>query len=127
MKRKLCFGIVFFCLLSANAFSQSGSPASFGKVTEKDFASKVYSIDSNANAVVIADIGSSHIEGNRNNFFSLVFKKYKRVHILNKNGFDAASVSIPLYTSGTAEEILDKLRATTYNLEMEGLLNPNLK
>ncbi len=113
---KLIAGIIlltFSSLLTA----QTKTNSKFGAVSEKDFATKIYSIDSNANAVVIADIGSSSIEGNAKSWFSLVHKHYKRVHILNKNGYDIANVSIPIYVDGIDEEKLEKLKAVTYNLE----------
>lgn len=106
-----------FLAYTMPAFSQDKAPVKFGNVSEKDFAVKVYPVDSNAQAVVIADIGYSSIEGNTKGFFSLVFKHYKRVHILNKNAFDLADVSIPLWTNGDDEETLEKLKAVTYNLE----------
>lgn len=117
MKFKIttCLILVQFSLIQVQA--QDKSTAKFGDITEKDFAQKVYSVDSNASAVVIADIGSSKIEGNSKGWFSLVFKHYKRVHILNKNGYDIANVSVELYTNGSEEEQLDKLKAVTYNLE----------
>ncbi len=103
------------CLLSANA--QDKLKIKFGEISEKDFSNKVYSIDSSAEAVIIADIGTSEIVGNNKGWFSLRFKRFRRVHILNKNGYDIANVSIYLYGSGGDEETLDKLRGTTYNLE----------
>lgn len=106
-----------FLLFPVFIYAQEKSTARFGDITVKDFASKIYDIDSNANAIVIADIGSSKIEGNSKGWFSLLFKHYKRVHILNKNGYDIANVSISLYTNGTSEEELEKLKAVTYNLE----------
>jgi Domain of Unknown Function with PDB structure (DUF3857)/Domain of Unknown Function with PDB structure (DUF3858) len=112
--------VLFFCFAMIIAFhgiSQQKSTLKFGDVSEKDFATKVYSIDSNATAVILADVGSTEIEGNQKGWFSLRFKRYARVHILNKNGYDAANVSITLYTNGSAEENLDRLRAVTYNLE----------
>lgn len=102
--------------MALNSLAQEKSSAKFGNIAEKDFAQTIYGIDSNASAVVIADIGSSRIEGNNKGWFSLVFKHYKRIHILNKNGYDAANVSVSLYTNGSAEEELDKLKAVTYNL-----------
>jgi hypothetical protein len=124
---KLKQAVTTLCLLivCSAAFSQKGKnskstekcEAKFGNVTEKDFANKVYAVDSTAEAVVIADIGSSQIEGNNKGWFSLVYKHYKRVHILNKNAFDMANVSIRLFSNGTDEEELDKLKAVTYNLE----------
>jgi hypothetical protein len=117
MKKKLLYYALFSLLPALPVTAQEKSKIKFGNVTDKDFASKVYSIDSNANAVVIADIGSSSIEGNNKAWFSLVYKHYKRIHILNKNGYDIANVSISLYSDGDDEEQLDKLRAVTYNLE----------
>lgn len=117
MKKKLLYYALFSFPLALQVAAQEKSKIKFGNVTDKDFAAKVYSIDSNANAVVIADIGSSNIEGNNKAWFSLVYKHYKRIHILNKNGYDIANVSISLYSDGEDEEQLDKLRAVTYNLE----------
>ena len=94
----LCIGLLFF---SGNPFAQEKSNVKFGNVSEKDFNTKIYPIDSNASAVVIADIGYSAIEGNTKGWFSL----------------DAANVSISLYADGDAEEELNKLKAVTYNLE----------
>jgi hypothetical protein len=104
----------FFTL---STIAQEKSKCKFGKVSEEDFKQKVYSIDSNANAVVVADIGSTRFVGNTKDWFSLEYKRYTRIHILNKNGYDAANVEIGLYTSGNQEEELSSLKAVTYNLE----------
>ena len=79
---------------------QDRSPVKFGKISAADFKTKVYSIDSNASAVIIADIGSSEITGNLKGWFSIEFKHFKRIHILNKNAYDLANVEILLYTEG---------------------------
>ncbi|MGQ0738491.1 MAG: DUF3857 domain-containing protein [Bacteroidota bacterium] len=104
-------------LAASTVAGQNVNKIKFGDVTEKDFASKVYSIDSNASAVIISDIGFSKIAGNNKGWFSLVFKRHKRIHILNKNGYDLSNVSISLYSKDNDEEKLDKVRAVTYNLE----------
>lgn len=116
MKQKICL-LLFLLPVFVTLDAQEISPAKFGEVTAKDFATKIYTVDSNASAVVIADIGSSKIEGNSKGWFSLLYKHYKRVHILNKNGYDLADVSVSLYTNGSDEEVLEKLKAVTYNLE----------
>src|SRR5687768_7273848 len=117
MKRNPILLIIFLSLAGIKSYSQEKTPVKFGNVTEKDFATKIYSIDSNASAVVIADVGTSSIDGSSNGGFSLVYKHYKRIHILNKNGYDAANVSIYLYADNGAEEKLEKIKAVTYNLE----------
>ena len=106
------------CIVFAIAgFAQEKSPCKFGKINPEDFQRKIYSIDSNANAIVLSDVGSSEIVGNNKSSFSLTYKRYTRIHILNKNGYDAANVEISLYQNGRSEETLDNLKAVTYNLE----------
>lgn len=115
---KLCLLVISLLTVGITAVSaQDKVPVKFGKVSPDDFARKVYSIDSNANAVIIADVGSTEIVGNIKGGFSLEFKWYRRVHILNKNGYDISNVTIPLYISGDNEEKLENLKAVTYNLE----------
>jgi hypothetical protein len=107
---------ILFFLLRVQA--QDKSNVKFGKVSPEDFATKVYSIDSSVDAVIIADIGATEFVGNMKGWFSLQFKQYRRVHILKKNGYDIADIEIPLYDNGQGgEEKLDKLKAVTYNLE----------
>jgi hypothetical protein len=117
MKLELTAPAVFSLFLFFSTAAQDKPPVKFGDVSEKDFAPKYYVIDSNASAVVIADIGSCKLEGNNKGWFSAVSRHYKRVHILNKNGYDMADVSIYLYSNGEEDEKLDRLKAVTYNLE----------
>ena len=88
-------------------FAQEKSKIKFGKITAEDFKQKIYEIDSSANAVIIADIGSTEIVGNNKGGFSLEFKTFRRAHILNKNGYDIANVEIPIYTDGKRRRRID--------------------
>ncbi len=110
--------LLFSVLLYQPVIAQEKSKLKFGKVGADDFKLS-YPLDSNAAAIVIADIGSTDVIGNTNGNFSLEFKKYRRAQILNKNGYDIADVEIRLYTSnkGDLEESLEGLKAVTYNLE----------
>lgn len=103
--------------LSLSIYGQDKSQVKFGKISAADFKTKVYSIDSSASAVIIADIGSSQITGNLKGWFSIEFKHFRRIHILNKEAYDLANVEISLYTDGENEEELKNLKAHTYNLE----------
>ena len=107
----------WLCLVIGYAPAQSYSKIKFGDVTAKDFAPQAYSIDSSASAVILSDIVTSKIEGNNKGWFSLVYKRHRRVHILIKNGYELADVAIRLYSNDDDEERLDKVRAVTYNLE----------
>ncbi|MEO8404790.1 MAG: DUF3857 and transglutaminase domain-containing protein [Chitinophagaceae bacterium] len=112
----ILLGFVAICQL-AIAQKSIPPPVKFGKVTPEDFKKTVYSLDSNASAIVIADIGSTEMVGNDKGSFSLEFKNYRRAQILNKNGYDIANVEIWIYTRGDLEEELSSLKAVTYNLE----------
>jgi transglutaminase-like putative cysteine protease len=114
--RKLIFSAILVLLL-INSRAQDKSPVKFGKISAEDFKTSVYSLDSNAAAVVIADIGTSTITGNVKGWFSIEFRHFKRVHILKKSSYELADVQIPLYTDGHNEEELQGLKAYTYNLE----------
>jgi len=114
---KRFFLSISVALLLMNSNAQDKSPVKFGKISAEDFKNSVYSIDSNATAVVIADIGTSSITGNSKGWFSIQFKHFKRIHILKKGSYELADVQIPLYTDGRSEEELQGLKAYTYNLE----------
>jgi hypothetical protein len=116
MRKSLGILTVLYCLVST-ANAQERPDIKFGKITPADFTINSPLVDSNANAVVIADFGSSEFEGNMKGWFSITFKRHKRIKILNKNGFDAATVSIMLYGDYDNSEKLDDLRAVTHNLE----------
>ena len=104
-------------LLLTNSHAQDKSSVKFGKISAEDFKTSVYNIDSNAAAVVIADIGTSSITGNTKGWFSIEFRHFKRIHILKKSSYELANVEIPLYTNGRSEEELQGLKAYTYTLE----------
>lgn len=103
-------------LLSCSVFAQDKSPARFGKISPDDFKQTRYDLDTGASAVVMADIGSTAFDSG-SEWFVQVYKRYKRIKILNKNGYDMADEEIYLHQEGSKEELLQNLKAVTYNLE----------
>ena len=103
--------------------AQEKSNYKFGKLSPADFNLEAAKFDSGANAVIIADIGSTSFEGNNKGFFTLVFTRFMRVKIMNKSGFDAGNHQIFLYHNleGDVEKI-SSLKASTFNLE-NGVVN----
>ena len=106
--------------------AQTAPNVKFGKVLPADFQKKVYEVDSNASAVVIADIGTSKFVGNNKGWFSLEYTHYKRTHVLKKAGYSIADVEIPLYINGSDEERLLYIKAVTYNLENGSVVETKL-
>jgi len=111
--------VLFFCVVLSYSIlmAQEKSSVKFGKITPADFDLSKYKFDTSAAAVVIADIGESHYEGNFTRGLRLVFKRSRRMKIINKNGFDIATVVFPLYTNGINGDRLSEIKASTYNVE----------
>ena len=108
--------------------AQDKLPIKFGKVAIEDFDVKSALIDSSTNAVVAADLGSSEFIANSSELtFSLIFKEKKRIKIITKNGFAAATITIQLYVSGNKTEKLDDLDAFTYNVENGNVLKTKVE
>jgi Domain of Unknown Function with PDB structure (DUF3857) len=120
-----CFGI--FLLMATAVLAQDQCSAKFGNISPKDFEIPKNSIDSGANAIVIADIGKSYFEGNNKGGYTLYFTHYMRVKILTKNGFDIAKQMIYLYTDGKNEEKLDEVKGSTYNMENNRVIGTKLE
>ncbi|MEO6930065.1 MAG: transglutaminase domain-containing protein [Chitinophagaceae bacterium] len=108
---------LFIAVPVSQSFAQDKSPVKFGKIEPQDFDLSGSKFDSGASAVIIADIGNSSFEGNTKGWFTLMFQRKKRIKIINKNGFGAATDEIHLYSSGRDEERLLNFKAYTYNLE----------
>ncbi|WP_295123323.1 DUF3857 domain-containing protein [uncultured Chitinophaga sp.] len=116
---------VFSCMLILQATAQDKLDVKYGKISVEDFQS-TYKVDTGASAVVLFDIGSTEFEADRG-WFQLVFKRHRRVKIINKNGYDAANEAISVYVSGASEERLSNLRGATYNLEDNKVVTTQLE
>lgn len=115
--KKILFAALAMLMLSEAFAQKEKSPFSrYGRVSKTDLEVKSYSIDTNANAVVLSHIGDSYIEGNSRGWFSLRTSIHKVTHILNEKGYDEANVEVMLYGPGD-EEGISNFKAVTYNLE----------
>ncbi len=109
-----CF--IVFVLQHTNAQDFTGMK--FGKITPADFRLTAEKFDSGANAVIIADIGTVKFEGNTSGYFNIIFTRFMRVRIMNKNGLDIGNQEISLYHNGEGQvEKIMSIKGSTYNLE----------
>jgi hypothetical protein len=112
------FKTILALLLAIPAGAQDKPPVIFGKVTPADFdLPNSNAIDSNSNAVIIADVGSVEFVGNNRIRVSYLFKKSIRIKILNKKGYDLSTVKIRLFGKNEWQDKMDDFHATTYNIE----------
>jgi hypothetical protein len=108
---------ITFCI-SGKAVSQNTPSLALEKIHASDFElpkSKI--IDDNSNAVIISDIGSIEFISNKYNLISYVFKKKTLIKILNKKGYDMATVRIRLFGEKNKRDELDEFHASTFNID----------
>lgn len=118
MKKKtltlIYFFTHFFCL------GQNIRNEKFGEIKAEDFNPKSTLLSSDDAAVILSDVGSSEFVGNNNGYFTILYKRHRKILIKKKTAFDRATVSVKLYQGNVInEEILDDVEAATYNL-MDG-------
>ncbi len=113
---------LFLCICQIHA--QDKSKYKFGEISAADFKLTEGKFDSGANAIIIKDIGDTHFEGNDDGFFTLVYTRYLRVKILNKNGFDAGNYQVDLYHDLQDREKVTFVKGSVFNLE-RGAISEN--
>lgn len=116
--RKLIILFFYFFISFQFVQAQEQLNVKFGKIAQADFETQAPKFDSGSNAVILSDIGKTSFKGNEYGTFSIIFTRFIRVKILNKNGFNIADNRIFLYNDrkGTLEKITD-LKGSTFNIE----------
>ncbi len=116
--------VLFHILATAQTTTNNTRPSlAYGNVTADQFARTSYQIDTTADAVVLFDLGFANYEVG-NGDFRIEYTFHKRIHILAKKGFDAATINIPLYSHAPFKEVVEKLQAHTYRL-VDGKVQAN--
>lgn len=105
-----CFTIVF--LVSVMLPAQNNS---FGKVSKEELQEKFYPTDSSANAAYLYKYRKTYFNYIQGEGFQLITEIHERLKIYNKDGFEYATKSIPLYKSGSSDEKVNGLKGYTYN------------
>ncbi len=105
--------ILFICFQS---YSQRKNDLgyTFGKVTTAELEMNTYPKDTTANAVVLFEQGDTKFieKGNRIVLHTTIYKKIK---ILNSNGFNKATIKLLLYYDDGLIERASKIKAITHN------------
>lgn len=106
------FTLILFLGISIQGFSQEEYNSESYRVTLGDIESSTFAKDSTANAIVIYEEGKSYVDKND---YDLRTEEKHKIKILNRAGFDNATVSIYLYNNKSTSEKVEKIIATTYN------------
>lgn len=92
------------------------TPVKYGKVSMEEMTMHVYSPDSSANAVVLADVGNSYFVWGQDDF-ELIHERHCRIKIFNKAAFEDVTFEIPYYSGAYSKEKITQLKGVTYLLE----------
>jgi hypothetical protein len=107
--------LLSFLCISVFCQAQKTETYKFRPVTLADVQKRIYSIDSNANAVVIADVGEAEAElkqvGNQIKSGTTI-KRHRRVHLLKRASYTPGSDEATYVVYGKVE-----VKGATYNEE----------
>ncbi|WP_457270503.1 DUF3857 domain-containing protein [Pedobacter sp. UYEF25] len=110
---KILFLLFFSSFFAISTFAQDFIS---GKITFDEYNFNRNKLDSNANAVVLKEFGTSSIQINDQTGSSeLIFLYHVKIKIYNKEGYNQANISIPTYKSGSREEYITEVKASTFN------------
>jgi len=101
----------FTGLLLFGSFLAHAQDFSFGKLKKEDFAIDIGQLDTAANAFVIREYGSAQVNYTSHAGLVVEFVKHVRIKILNKEGYQHANFSIPLFKSGNDRETVTDKRS----------------
>ena len=112
--------LLLLTLMGCYCFIVSGqnTTSEFGKLNafERSFVS--YDKDTTANAVVLFEKGNDHFEV-VNNRIQVIKKYHIKIKILDSEGYDQATISIPYYKGDQAHEKVQRIKAVTHNGEVK--------
>jgi len=111
MKKILVLIAVFTITSMQQNFAQA---IKLGKVSKEELEEKYYPLDSSANAAILYKKRRTYYDYNGNEGWELVTKVHERIKIYNKEGYDWATKTIKLYTSGGDDETVS-IKGYTFN------------
>lgn len=113
-----------FLFISLLSSSQENYNSESYRVTLGDLEAQTFKKDSTANALVIYEEGKSYVDKKE---YDLRTEAKHKIKILNREGFDNATVKIYLYNNKSSSEKVEKIIATTYNKIGDEVIKTQLK
>lgn len=118
MKYIICYGLILITLRSQ---AQETVKRAFGDISKEELKMSECSFDSQADAMVLFDIGTSKFF-KTSSAFNIKFTRHKRIKIFEESGREHATVRVPYYViPNDRKEKVKSIKAFTYN-EVNGSL-----
>ncbi len=123
--KKIVIQTIFLLFSVFSLTAQDDHEFAFGKFTVNDFNPPIQKSDTDAGAIIIADIGKVVFEKNEIGDFDVIYKRFERIKIINKNSFAAGKFTLSqdirtpyhIVLQTVSKPGLIRLRGITYNLE----------
>jgi len=122
--KTLILSLLLVCYLFS--FGQYKEPK-FGKIDPSEMNMIHYEKDTTADALMLFDNGSSHFIMNFDRNFQIVFERHCRIKIFKNTAFHLANFKIDLYENGLNKEVLNDLKAVTYNFVGDKIIKTKLE
>ncbi len=115
MKHKFIL-ILFLVSIFHSSHAEQFENYKFSKITPEELSKKSYDIDLSADAIILADVGITEMEGTNQGWFQVTQKRKCRIKILTKDGYSAANINILLRDRNGYRDRIISLKGVTYNL-----------
>ncbi|MFQ5630277.1 MAG: DUF3857 domain-containing protein [bacterium] len=114
----IIFGIVtILSLFNCQSIFAQEQPVEWGKIPRADLEMADFPDDTNAVAVILADVGKVTFKGD----FNIIFERHRRIKILSEGGYEWGSFSIPFYAKKKYQSIDKKdIEGQTFILNTDG-------
>lgn len=122
MIKNIC---LFLFIISFSQFLLS-QEIEFRKVSKEELSEKFYNKDSSANAAILFKKRRTFYGVNASST-ELITEIHERIKIYNKEGFDKATITVNLFKSRSSKEKIGRLKAYTYNLENNKIIETKLE
>jgi hypothetical protein len=108
------FGLVF--LIALSAFYAHAQQFEMGKVSKEELEQKTHPLEPDAAAAVLYESGTTYMDYNENDGFTLITESEIRIKIYTKDGYDWANKAVRYYIGASPSEKVSFSKAVTYNL-----------
>jgi hypothetical protein len=122
MKKNLLLITIFLISTTINSTFAQKDPVTpydkvkFGGISVQDFDVKPTGQDSAASAIMLFKIGSIDFAISNKGRWNYTYEIFKRIKVLNKEGYKYGDFQIPIYKNSNNEEVLRKVQIASYNL-----------
>jgi len=106
--------LICLLFLVSLCYSQQQPPHTFGEPLPEEFAMTSYSLDPEANGVVLYERGNYTVDA-ADGYIRLIKEVHRKIKVLHSKNFEFDHVEIPYYRENNVQENIKNLKAVTHN------------